>query len=186
MLNKQLETSLSKFMTKLLRHTPTEYGLTLDPSDGSCLLQDVLRVIQAQPRWSTVTQEQVEQVVSQSDKQRFVIDGERIRARYGHSQQKVQYEPGTPPPMLYHGTNTNVVAIILKEGIRSMQRQYVHLSEGTHFATMAGSRRGELVLLTIDTTAARELGAVFYYAGNEVWLAEYIPPAAIKPLNNLQ
>lgn len=30
MLNKKEEESLSKFMSKLLRHTPEEFGLTLD------------------------------------------------------------------------------------------------------------------------------------------------------------
>ncbi|MNC50401.1 RNA 2'-phosphotransferase [compost metagenome] len=60
-----------------------------------------------------------------------------------------------------------------------MGRQYVHLSEGIHFASLAGSRRGKLVLLTVDTVKAAELGVTFYYAGNEVWLAGPVPPACI-------
>ncbi len=56
-----------------------------------------------------------------------------------------------------------------------MNRQYVHLSEGTHFATLAGSRRGELVILKINTSRAKAAGIVFHYAGNEVWLADHVP-----------
>jgi putative RNA 2'-phosphotransferase len=57
-----------------------------------------------------------------------------------------------------------------------MDREYVHLSEGESFASLAGSRHGELVLLEIDTKKAREKKVKFYYAGNEVWLADYIAP----------
>lgn len=175
MLNKQSEISLSKLMTKLLRHTPEEYGLSLNSADGSCLVTELLSVIQAQPRWLSITEDDIKQVVIHSEKQRFEIDGERIRARYGHSHDKVTYDPGTPPSILFHGTNCTALPLILKNGIRPMSRQYVHLSEGTHFATMAGSRRGELVILSTDTVKAGVLGITFFYAGNEVWLAEYIP-----------
>ncbi|MNO19255.1 RNA 2'-phosphotransferase [compost metagenome] len=179
MLNHAAEVSLSKFMTKLLRHTPAEYGLLLDPEDGSCMLGDLLSVIHAAPKWAGITEEDIYQVVRNSEKQRFAIEGERIKARYGHSHAKLTYEPGTPPDVLYHGTHQAALPAILKEGLLPMGRQYVHLSEGIHFASLAGSRRGKLVLLTVDTVKAAELGVTFYYAGNEVWLAGPVPPACI-------
>lgn len=77
--------------------------------------------------------------------------------------------------MLYHGTNVQAAPVILKQGLRPMRRQYVHLSEGLHFATLAGKRRGELIILAIDTEKASQAGVVFYYAGNEVWLADAVP-----------
>ncbi|KTD85086.1 hypothetical protein UQ64_22010 [Paenibacillus etheri] len=64
-----------------------------------------------------------------------------------------------------------------------MGRQYVHLSEGTHFASLAGSRRGKLILLTVDTISAGQMGVTFYYAGNEVWLADPIPPSCLNVYN---
>ncbi|WP_036746285.1 RNA 2'-phosphotransferase [Paenibacillus sp. UNC451MF] len=171
----KLEISLSKLMTKLLRHTPEDFGLTLDPEDGSCTLQQLLKVIQTQSQWEWVTAKDIREVVANSDKQRFEISGDRIKARYGHSHDKVQYSPGTPPQLLYHGTNTQALPSILQEGLRPMNRQYVHLSEGTHFASMAGRRRGALVMLSVDTRKAEQAGVVFYYAGNEVWLADSVP-----------
>jgi putative RNA 2'-phosphotransferase len=183
MLNQAMEKSLSKWMTKLLRHTPEDFGVVLDPEDGSCPVSSLLEAIQAQPKWSWVKQEHIEQVVRNSDKQRFEIEGGRIRARYGHSHDKVQYAPGEPPAILYHGTNKKALPSILKEGLSPMSRQYVHLSEGTHFATLAGSRRGELVILKVDTFRARQLGVTFYYAGNEVWLANRVPPESCSVWN---
>ncbi|WP_334074367.1 MULTISPECIES: RNA 2'-phosphotransferase [Paenibacillus] len=184
MLDSSSEKSLSKLMSKMLRHTPEEFGLQLNPADGSCEVDALLRAIAAQRRWSRVQREDVEQVVRNSDKQRFVIEDDRIRARYGHSHDRVQYAPGEPPAVLYHGTNRKALPSILKEGLHPMCRQYVHLSEGTHFAALAGSRRGELVILRIDTQKARETGVTFYYAGNEVWLADRIPPGCCEADEN--
>ena len=85
MLSNATEVSLSKFMTKLLRHTPEQYGLILDPEDGSCTLGDLLSVLVKAPRWSEVTVVDIQQVVAGCEKQRFEINGDRIKARYGHS-----------------------------------------------------------------------------------------------------
>ncbi|WP_409342778.1 RNA 2'-phosphotransferase [Paenibacillus sp. MBLB4367] len=184
MLSKEKETRLSKFMTKLLRHTPEDYGLVLEPSDGSCTLDELLDVIRSQPKWSWVTSGDIEQTVLRCEKQRFEIKERRIRARYGHSHDKVKYEPGNPPAVLYHGTNVQAAPSILREGIRSMGRQYVHLSEGTGFAELAGSRRGELVILAVDTRKAQGHGVTFYYAGNEVWLADFVPSSCCGICSN--
>lgn len=176
MLIQAMEESLSKLMTKILRHTPEEFGIVLDPEDGSCSIHTLLEAIQAQPKWASITVDDIEQVVRNSEKQRFAIEGERIRARYGHSHERVHYTAGEPPAILYHGTNKKALASILMEGLNPIHRQYVHLSESTNFASLAGSRRGELVLLKIDTLRAKQSGIDFYFAGNEVWLADRVAP----------
>ncbi|UKS24449.1 RNA 2'-phosphotransferase [Paenibacillus sp. HWE-109] len=175
LLDEKKYTKLSKFMSKILRHAPEEFGLSLDPVDGSCATDDLLNVLRIQTKWSEITRTDVEEVVARCEKQRFEIRGDRIRARYGHSHDKVSYPAAVPPKVLYHGTNVKAAPLILNQGLRPMQRQYVHLSEGLHFATLAGERRGELVILAIDTEAASRSGVEFYYAGNEVWLADHVP-----------
>lgn len=184
MLNPEQEKSLSKLMSKMLRHAPEEFNLILDPEDGSCSIDSLLEALHVQPKWSTTSLEDVEQVVRNSDKQRFEIKGGRIRARYGHSHDKVRYAPGEPPAVLYHGTNRKALPSIEKEGLLPMERQYVHLSEGTHFAALSGSRRGELVILEINTLIAKQLGSTFYYAGNEVWLADRVPAGCFTIFNS--
>ncbi|OXM83509.1 RNA 2'-phosphotransferase [Paenibacillus rigui] len=184
MLTKNQEISLSKFMTKLLRHTPEAFGLRLDPEDGTCRVEELLQVLRSEPRWRAVTLADVEQVVRHCEKQRFDLTDGSIRARYGHSRAKVSYPVQVPPKVLYHGTNAQAAPLIEKEGLRPMGRQYVHMSEGLHFATLAGQRRGELVMLLIDTEAARQQGVVFYNAGHEVWLADAVPAACTSKYPN--
>lgn len=175
MLTSKQEVQLSKYMSLILRHTPEEYGILLDARDGSCPLEELVHVLREQKGWSEITEDDIRQVVRQSDKQRFEINDDRIKARYGHSHTQVQYEQGTPPAILYHGTHEKALPLILEQGLLSMSRQYVHLSASTHFAELAGKRRGKLVLLQVDTVRALEAGVTFYFAGHEVWLSGHIP-----------
>ncbi|MCD1261482.1 RNA 2'-phosphotransferase [Paenibacillus athensensis] len=180
MLKQEEQTRLSKLMTKMLRHTPELFGLKLEAADGSCPVEELLAGLHRQRRWAAVTLNDVEEVVRTCPKQRFALEDGRIRARYGHSSERVAYTPGTPPAVLYHGTNTGAVAIIEREGLKPMGRQYVHLSEGLDFAVLAGERRGELVIVAVDTARAAAGGAVFYPAGHEVWLSDGVPADSLR------
>lgn len=177
-MNKEQEQKLSKFMSLILRHDPYKFGVELD-REGYCSLQDLLSAITDEKRWSHVTINDIRQAVKNCEKQRYEIFDDRIRARYGHSVQKVEYQEKTPPSFLYHGTSVNTLPLLKESGIKSMSRQYVHLSETTHFASLAGKRKGELLLVKVDTQKALEQNVKFYYANGEVWLADYIPSNCI-------
>lgn len=173
-MNKKTEEQLSKFMSFILRHKPEEFDLKLQ-EDGSCFINELLSSIKTQKKWSNVTIDDILQVVKNCPKQRYSIVEDRIKANYGHSSIKVEKKSSTPSDILYHGTNTKVIDLILKEGIKPMGRKYVHLSEGTEFATLAGNRRGELVILKIDAKLAHKEGVEFFYAENDVWLSNFVP-----------
>ena len=172
------EEKLSKFMSKILRHDPLKFGVNLK-EDGTCTIRELVDAINSQPNWSDVTPENIAQVVMNCPKQRYTINNGRIKANYGHSKTKIQYQSTKPPEFLYHGTNKKVEELILNEGIKPMGRNYVHLSEGVEFATLAGKRRGELVILKIDAKNAYENGVNFFYDDNEVWFSDYISPKYI-------
>ncbi len=175
MLSRKEEQSLSKLMSKILRHTPHEFGLSLD-HHGYCRIEDLLQAIRSEKRWISVEQEDIKLVVNNCDKQRYEIMGEHIRAKYGHSSERLNYKALKPPEVLYHGTNSKAADRIFAEGIKPMGRKYVHLSEKLDFAIIAGKRRGELVIIQIDTSKALLDGVEFYLAENGVWLADYIAP----------
>ena len=175
MLSPKQEESLSKFMSKILRHTPEQFGVELD-HEGFCHINDLINGIKSEIRWSQISELDIVQVVENCPKQRYEIINGYIRANYGHSTDRLEYKESTPPPVLYHGTNTKVIDKILLEGIKPMGRKYVHLSEGVEFASLAGKRRGELVILKVDTVEAVATNVKFYIANNGVWLADYVPP----------
>ncbi|WP_046226769.1 RNA 2'-phosphotransferase [Paenibacillus dauci] len=180
MLELQQEKQLSKWISLILRHSPEQYGIVLD-EDAACPINELVQVICQERKWSFVTDEHIRYVVARSDKQRFEIMGDRIRARYGHSRPAIHYEASVPPDVLYHGTSVQAWTIIEKEGLRPMGRRYVHLSEKTDFAELAGKRKGKLVLLKINTAAAVD-HIMFYNAGHGVWLCDHIPAECISIL----
>jgi putative RNA 2'-phosphotransferase len=106
----------------------------------------------------------------------------RIRALYGHSTpQKLLKEPAAPPAILFHGTAPKTVALIRKEGLRPMGRQYVHLSADIPTATQVGRRKAkDPVILPIRAAEAHEAGMRFYRGNDLVWLADAVAPAFIE------
>jgi putative RNA 2'-phosphotransferase len=78
--------------------------------------------------------------------------------------------------VLYHGTSAATATRIRAEGLRPMRRQYVHLSVTRAMAESVGRRKGQnIVVLTIDTVAARAAGVEFLRGNEFVWLAEQVP-----------
>jgi putative RNA 2'-phosphotransferase len=157
-------------MSLALRHEPTRFGLVLDAEGFTPLasLADALQVAAADIR---AVVEGVE-----PDKQRYSIVGEDIRANYGHSlAERIAQESSEPPPVLLHGTHEGAVATILREGLRPMARQYVHLTADAGIASRVGGRRGRPVLLRVDARAARAAGIIFYRANETFWLVDSLP-----------
>ena len=93
--------SLSKAMSKALRHRPERIGLTL-AEDGSVEVAELVRALNRYGGWPrALTEQDVMQVVEQGTKNRFAMEGGRIRARYGHSiPLRVEYRPAEPPAVL--------------------------------------------------------------------------------------
>lgn len=117
-------------------------------------------------------------------KKRFEIRGEMVRARYGHSQDLhsgVEYPPAEPPETLYHGTNAHALASIRREGLRAMNRQYVHLSTTPARAKeVAGRRTRQPVLLIIRALAAHHAGVIFHAPEPLHFLARAVPVEFIE------
>lgn len=173
-MKKDEERDLSKLMSFILRHRPDKFGIEL--IEGFCQLDDLLAVINKQKQWENATLDDIKTVVKNCPKQRYLIEDDKIRANYGHSSVKVEYNSSKPPKKLLHGTNDNVVHVILSEGLKKMGRSYVHLSEDYDFAKLAGERRGKLVIIEVDSEKAHNEGIKFYKSENGVWLADFVPP----------
>jgi len=86
-----------------------------------------------------------------------------------------QKDQSKPPAILFHGTSLENYKEIRKEGLLSMKRDWVHLSDDTDTATIVGSRHGDPIVLMIDTSQMIHMGYRFYLPKNGVWLTRTIP-----------
>lgn len=170
---------LSKAMAHALRHKPGQYGLTLDEEGWTAVPDLITGLRRRRPRLGPITREDVVAVLERPGKRRYEMQGERIRALYGHSiPMKIKKETAAPPPVLYHGTAPETADLILRQGLKPMTRQYVHLSTDVATAQMVGRRKARIpTILVVDAAAAHAAGIRFYPGQDEVWLADPVPPA---------
>ena len=168
---------VSKYLSKHLRHSPERIGLALLPG-GWVGVDDLLDAL-ARHRFPIDFDELVE-VVERNDKQRFAFtpDGAQIRASQGHSVDvDLQLAEVEPPPILFHGTVATFLEAIRAAGLIRGRRHHVHLSVDRQTATRVGSRRGQPVVLTVDSAAMHGAGYKFFVSANGVWLTDHVPPS---------
>jgi putative RNA 2'-phosphotransferase len=171
----------SKYLSLVLRHRPESAGVALD--QHGWVEVDVLLPALAR-RGHAITRVELEQLVRESDKQRFALsaDGARIRANQGHSLPvDVELVAAAPPPRLFHGTVARFLPSIRAAGLAKMERRHVHLSATRDLATLVGRRRGEPLVLVVDAHAMVAEGHTFYLSANGVWLTDHVPPRFILP-----
>ena len=171
--------SLSRFLSYVLRHNPDAIGLTLD-RQGWAKVDELLE--RARAAGVPLDRATLRRVVAENDKQRFALspDGERIRARQGHSiPVDLGLPPAQPPEFLYHGTARPNLPSIRRQGLLRGKRHHVHLSPDEATALQVGRRHGEPVVLRIRAGKMHRDGYRFYLTENRVWLTEHVPPRYI-------
>lgn len=164
----------SRTLAFLLRHSDRYIDL-----DGGWAPVDVIlaRLAEQFPGFSRTD---LEEIVARDAKGRYAFDGagERIRANQGHSVSGVviEMEQPQPPELLYHGTSQRFLGAILREGLRPMERQFVHLSGDEKTAKTVGGRHGSPVVLAVEAGRFVRDGQILKRSANGVWQAKYIPP----------
>lgn len=167
--------SRSKFLSLVLRHKPEAINITLD-SNGWASVKELVNNISKQD--TDFNMQILEYIVKTDKKGRYSFNEGKtlIRANQGHSiDVDVEFKESTPPDVLYHGTATRFIESIIKNGILSESRLYVHLSDNYNTATEVGKRHGNPIVLTVDAKAMVSDGFNFYLSNNGVWLTKYVP-----------
>lgn len=173
-------TTISKFMSFVLRHHPQAIGLALDGA-GWAVVDELLARAAATGR--AITRDELNEVVATNDKRRFALsdDGLRIRANQGHSiDVELGLEPVRPPDVLLHGTAARFVDSVLATGLARRSRHHVHLTQDAAIAEAVGRRYGQPVILRIAAGAMAARGHVFFRSDNDVWLVEHVPSEFIQ------
>lgn len=177
------DVSLGRFISLVLRHNPDAAGITLD-KQGWADTEKLIAGIKATGR--KIDMETLERIVRENNKQRYSFneDKSKIRANQGHSiPVEVGMEIKTPPDILYHGTARGSLDSIRLQGIRKMNRLYVHLSPDAETAINVGKRHGKPVVLTVDAKRMAADGYIFRLSDNGVWQSEDIPWEYVTDIN---
>jgi putative RNA 2'-phosphotransferase len=170
----------SKFLSLVLRHKPEEIGLTLHEG-GWAFVEELITKINK--KGGELTWEVLQFIVDNNDKKRFAFNEDRsmIRASQGHSVEvDLNLPVAIPPDVLFHGTSSDVVEVVLSEGLQRRSRHHVHLSVEPSTAVSVGGRHGKPVLLKVDAKGMQAAGFSFYISANGVWLTDEVPAAFLS------
>ena len=168
---------LSRAVSRALRHEPWLYELELD-YEGWTPVENILMALRKErAEWADLAQNDLAHMIETSNKRRHEIQDGKIRALYGHSiAGKLKRTPTTPPDLLFHGTNRNVVSQIRSSGLLPMNRQYVHLSTDEETAKQVGRRKAkQSTILRVMADKAHANGIAFYEGNEKVWLVDEVP-----------
>lgn len=129
-----------------------------------------------------ISDELIFEIVEKSERKRFEIIENKIRALYGHSiRVNLELEEDQIIKVLYHGTTPDAASKILKFGLKPRGRKWVHFSPTIEIAREVGLRRNpKPVILEIDAEEARKNGVKFYRATDKVYLSGDVAPKYIK------
>jgi len=174
-----LRIKVSRYVSYLLRHNPED--LEMD-DEGFVELDHLLYKLRR--RFPTIEKKLLVEIVEQSERHRFEIVDDRIRALYGHTiDVQVHLKEDTQVERLYHGTTPEAAEQILLKGLQPMKRRWVHLSPTKEIAYEVGKRRTDRpVILVVDVTGARSHGSRFFRATDKVYVCEHVPAKYIKLL----
>ena len=163
---------ITRSLAFMLRHQPEQFDLELDKY-GYADLDEVVRALNEKVG-EPVEVGDVEEAVGSSGP-RYEIDGDKIRALYGHS---ITVDPGDtskPPEVLYVSLPEGDVERAQRFGLRGGRRRFLHLALSQEHAVESGRRLArDYTVLSIQALDAWEEG-VNFYDRHSLWLAEEVP-----------
>ncbi len=180
LMSQQEMDSLGRIMMGILRHFPERFGLKMDEQgfvDISQLVQAIRRSRSRRFRW--LRPNHVIALAETDPKGRYQIEGNAIRATYGHTIkiEDLELPTGDVPDYLYFPTSEEEAELLLERGIKPTDRAMVHLSKTYQNAYEAGSVKIENpIIIRVAAKEASEKGVVIYHAASTVYTTDFVPP----------
>lgn len=169
---------ITRSLAYMLRHQPEAFDLELD-AHGFSDLDDVVHALNER-LGEPIEEEDVREAVQSGDRPRYQIEGDRIRALYGHS---IPVEPGPsskPPEFLYVAIPASELERARRFGLRGGRRRFLHLAITKEDAAESGRRASRsYAILLIHALDAWEEG-VSFFDRVALWLAEEVPTHLIE------
>lgn len=168
-----LHERITRALAFMLRHQPEDFDLELDRF-GWGDIEDVVYAVQER-LGSSVDEDDVLDAIEASDRPRYEVDGDKIRALYGHSFPIDPGEATEPPDELFIGVGSRDADRAEENGLRSGRRAFLHLARTEEEAREAGRRAAkDYAVITVYAGEAFDEGIDFYDRG-ALFLADEIP-----------
>ena len=168
---------VSKYVSYLLRHNPED--LKMD-DQGFVDLDDLISKVKR--RFPHTNRRLLTKIINESERKRFEIAENKIRALYGHTVPvHIHLNEDTQIIRLYHGKTPQAAQEIHEKGLQPMKRRWVHLSPTEEIAMEVGKRRTNTPLvLLIDASEASKDGIRFYRVTDKVYVCKHGTAKYIK------
>ncbi len=170
--------NLGKTTAGLLRHFSDKYGLEMDERGWVDKEHYVKALRNRQKRFHWLRGYHLEALIATDKKGRYQMEGNHVRATYGHSLDvDLDLPTDDIPEKLYIPTTEKEAELLLEGGIKPSDRTYIHLSEDYDSAVGAGVVRTENpVILKVDSKKAVEEGETIMRAGKGVYITKRVEP----------
>jgi putative RNA 2'-phosphotransferase len=174
--------SVGRILAGVLRHFPEKFDLDMD-LNGWVDIRDVAEEIRHRKRnlhWLRV--HHVKAIADTDPKGRYQVEGNRVRATYGHSVDvELDHPTDNVPQSLFYPSTQEELDMLLDNGITPSDRRYVHLSLTYDDAYNAGVHRTEdPQILEIDAAAALMSDVYIGQAGPTVFVTRGVPPDFVE------
>jgi putative RNA 2'-phosphotransferase len=191
----RLISRLSKYLTLLFRHKPELLKMTLDEGGWSDIsINEIAKRLSTDEndKFNWVKVKDIEDVVNTDPKGRYEISEEEpkvMRATYGHSIPSINLlsnpsEPEDLPIIAFYGCSQSDIASILRLGINTSDRQYIHLSVRKNDALAIARKKytGGPRIVSINLEGAAKSGILCKAITQHVIIVESMPSQFIKEI----
>ena len=165
---------LAKLIDYVLSRRPDEFGLVLD-ADGFVKLKELLKAINEEEGFRYVRRAHLNEILLTVPTHSFEISENLIRSKKRDRLPQRSYAMA-PPKLLYTCVRQKAYPHVHQKGIRPTGYSQIILSSSSDMAERIGRRVDRTaVLLTIQVQSSVDQGIVFFKAGENIYLADFIP-----------
>jgi putative RNA 2'-phosphotransferase len=165
---------LAKLIEYILGRRPDEFGLVTD-DDGYIKIKDLLKAINEEEGFRYARRSHLDEIMLTVPDHSFEISNNLIRSKLRDHLPQHSYAMD-PPKLLYTCVRQKAYPHVSEKGIRPAGFSRVILSSSPKLAERMGSRIDRsAVLLTVQVQISVDKGVVFFQAGEEIFLADFIP-----------
>lgn len=171
---------LIKLLVNALRHDPDVLGIEVNER-GWSTFQNIVEGVNSCSEYS-ISLEDLHNAISSANRGRLEIDGERVRAVEGHTNQNIHYKVAEPPNEIFYRTIPEKnVRQVEDLGLTSNTKKYIEVFQDYLDAQKDGKKRrvSKPVVISFDAHAAYHEGTLFYLH-NDKWYVEALEGIHIK------